>query len=79
MQSMIPAIQNDKGDIDINAKFNTFYQDLYKSDNPDNQNISSFLFDVRFSDLLALRLLTVFKDAVERGSFPSSMQTALIT
>lgn len=40
MQSMIPAMQNDKGDIDINAKFNTFYQDLYKSDNPDNQNIS---------------------------------------
>uniref|UniRef100_A0A3Q3WCQ5 Endonuclease/exonuclease/phosphatase domain-containing protein n=1 Tax=Mola mola TaxID=94237 RepID=A0A3Q3WCQ5_MOLML len=47
-QSIIPGIQNDRGelktdDIDINAIFATFYQNLYKSDNPSIQDISSFL------------------------------------
>ena len=32
-----------------------------------------------FSDLLAPKLLEVFKDALERGSLPDSMQSAIIT
>lgn len=50
-QSIIPGIRNDRGelktdDMDINAIFATFYQSLYKSDNPNTKDISSFLSNV---------------------------------
>lgn len=38
-----------------------------------------FSAEFSFVDLVAPRLLTVFRDALERGSLPESMQTAIIT
>ena len=122
-QSIISGMQNDGGDLktddmDINAIFATFYQSLYKSDNPNTQDISYTTlsqeeqdqigaditleevkkviqdlqggkspgddglpaeFSKVFSDTLAPKLHRVYKDALEKGSLPDSMQTALKT
>ena len=50
-QSIISGVQNDGGDLktddmDINTICATFYQSLYKSDNPNTQDIGSFLSTV---------------------------------
>ncbi len=129
-QSIIPGVRNDRDelktdDMDINSIFATFYQSLYKSDNPNTKDISSFSSTVNcptlsqeeqcqigvhitleevkkaiqdlqggkspgedglpaefykvFSDILAPKLLRVYKDALEKGYLPDSMQTAIIT
>ena len=53
-------------------------KDLQNGKSPGGDGIPADFYKV-FSDLLAPRLLGVFRDALERGSLPDSMQTALIT